>query len=671
MPNVRRAAAALLLLLLALFLAGCSGMDMFKDTPPTSAQEQTLLQAKAAEAWSQARYDKALELYNLVMQGQALTREARLTALERIAQCALRLGRTQEALDALDNWGQTDPKVKATWNWNSLTVQALSAMGRERQAEEHLAKLLQMRGTSFELTGPAGVELAKRYASRDQGGQAARILRTQHAKAPNRTERAAFEADTARMLGQLSPQGLASLLASVNEANSAVFPYNLVSLEDARRAASANPAARERLRDIADRLARSSDLADRDLPARILSQGLAAATSGQAPAAALPDAPALKPDSLGVALLLPQTGQLRALAAKVLAGANAAKAQLAAQGVQVDLRVINTDDASYVDHLVALPHDVTIVGGPMHASYFKNLPASGELSRRVFLSFTPSLPDAEEGKHYWRLFWSAEDVVNSVLAVPVEEGVKRYGVLYPEDPTGKRLADAFAAAAHARGAEVSVLQPYPPADAARWGDILKTMLHAVPKGVDGKSFTVRPDFEALFIPDKLQIADHLIGQLLFYQADQLVVLGPNLWAESLSAGSAKPQINPANYRYAFCSGAFWAQNPSKALAELRSGLAKANQGEPDFWTALGFDFVRLAAASGAVPPDSAPSEISKRLAEASRKIEWSMAPVTWDGSGHARMNLFFFRPSVEGLAVVDKEGFKERLDALRAKPQGQ
>jgi len=669
MQTNRLAAAFALALLLA--LAGCSGMDVFKDSPPTSAQEQTLLQAKADEAWTQGRYEKALTLYSLVLQGQALTREARLVALERSARAALWLGRSQEALDALDNWAQTDPKVKGTWAWNSLSVQALSAMGRERQAEEQLAKILQLRAASFELTGPASIELAKRYAVRDQGGQAARLLRTQHAKAPNRKDRALFESETARMLGALEPKALASFLASVNEANAAVFPYNLVAFEDARRAASANPAARERLREMAERLARSSDLADRDLPSRILASGLSAATTAQAAAPSLPTAQDLRPDTLGVALLLPQTGQLRALAAKVLAGANAAKAQLAAQGVQVDIRVINTDDPSFVDHLVALPHDITLVGGPMHASYFKNLPASGELSRRVFLSFTPALAEAEEGKHSWRFFWSAEDVVQSVLAIPLEEGVKRYGVLYPEDATGKRLADAFAAAAAARGGEVTVLQPYPPADAARWGEIVKTMVHAVPKGTDGKSFSVRPDFEALFIPDKLQIADHLIGQLLFYQADQLVVLGPNLWAESLAATGSKPQISPANYRYAFCSGSFWSQNPAKALADLRAGLAKANQGEPDFWNALGFDFVRLAASSGAIPPDSAPSEISKRLTEASRKMEWSMAPITWDASGHARMNLFFFRPSVEGLAVVDKEGFKERLDALRAKPQGQ
>ena len=167
-PRTLRALLTILALSLALSLSGCAGMDFFgKDAPPASAQEQQALQAKADDAWRAGKYERALTLYGFVLQGQALTREAKVIALERTAKAALTLGRNQEALDALDNWGQTDPKVKSTWEWTSLSVQALSATGRERQAEELLAKIIQTRGASFELTGPAGIELAKRYASRD------------------------------------------------------------------------------------------------------------------------------------------------------------------------------------------------------------------------------------------------------------------------------------------------------------------------------------------------------------------------------------------------------------------------------------------------------------------------------------------------------------------------
>ena len=626
------------------------------------------MQTKADEAWRAGKYDRALTLYGLILQGQALTQDAKLTALERSAKADLYTGHAPEALAALDNWAQAEPKVKSAWEWTSLYVQALSAMGRERQAEEHLAKIVQSKGASFELTSQAAIELAKRYASRDLASQAAQILRTQHAKAPNRKDRAQYESDTARMLGSLEPKALSALLHTVNQANTNVFPYNLIAFEDLRRATVANPAERGRMQSMADRLSHSSDLADRDLPGRILEQGLTAATTGIKEAPPLPEKEAVKPGAVAVALLLPQTGQLRGLAGKVLAGANAAKAVLAAQGTQVDIRVINTDDPNFVDQLTALPHEVSIVGGPMHSIYFKNLPASGELSRRVFLSFVPEVADAEEGKQVWRFFWSPQDEVNAVLNLPMEEGLKRYGVLYPEDRMGKRLADAFSASVVARGGQVTASQAYPPQDVPKWGDIVKNMVRAVPKGTDNKSFTARPDFDAIFIPDELQRSDHMIGQLQYYQADSLIVLGPQLWAAALS-GQSKPNISPANYRYAFCPGAWWPQAPAKAVGDLKAQLAHDQQGEPDFWNALGFDFIRLAAAAGTIAPDSVASEVTRRLNEASQKMEWAMAPITWDGAGHAKMAMYFFRPSVEGLAPVDKDGFKERLDALKAKQQ--
>ncbi|WP_243311355.1 penicillin-binding protein activator [Fundidesulfovibrio agrisoli] len=660
---------SVLFILLLFALSGCTGFNLGPDTPPTNAQEQAALQNKADEAWHAGKRERALSLYQLVLQGQALTREAKLLALERSARLALDLDRGPEAKQALETWASVEPKAKSTWEWTELMVAAMDRSGQDRQAEELLAKIIQTRGAAFSFTSQAGIELARRYASRDFASQAAQVLRTLHAKAPNRKARAQYEADTARMFSKLSPKGLTAMLSTVNEANHNVFPYNLAAFEDARRTALYNPGEMGKAQELADRLAKSSDLADRGLPGRILAKGVEAATGAVAEAPPLPekDVEPVKPGSVSVAMLLPQTGQLRGLAGKVLAGANAAKAQLAAQGIQVDIRVINTDDPNYVDQLVALPHEVMLVGGPMHTSYFKNLPQSGELSRRVFLSFTPEVADAEEGKQIWRFFWSPADEVNAVLNLPIEEGLNKFGVLYPEDRMGKRLADAFTSAVAARGGEVTSIQPYPPQDVPKWGEIVRTMVRATPKGTDGKSFNVRPDFQAVFIPDELQRADHIIGQLQYYQADSLIILGPQLWTEALG-GAQKPNISPPNYRYAFCSGAWWAQSPSKAVGELRTQLARDKQGEPDFWSALGFDFIRLAANTGAMPKDPAPSEVTARLNEASKKMEWALAPITWDGSGHARMAMHFLRPSVEGLAAVDREGFKERLDAATNKP---
>ncbi|GAB6036380.1 penicillin-binding protein activator [Fundidesulfovibrio butyratiphilus] len=669
-PSARRLAVALLALTLA--VAGCAGtLGLFgKENPPTTPAELSALQAKAQDAWNSGRYERSAELYGLILAGQGVGREAKLQATERLTRSFYRLGRYAEALDALNNWATLDPKLKGTWEWNRLYVRSLIGVGRQRQAEDHLAKLVNSRRAPFELTGPASLELAGHYASRGLSSQAVQIMRQQHAKAPNRQARIGYESDTARMLAALDDQGLSALAKTVTPASRMVFPQCLVAFENLRRAAASDSHAGGQLADLAQELERSSNLTDRQLPGRILAQGLDAATSASAQVGLSTDlaVEGLKPGQIGVALLLPQTGQLRALAAKVLAGAKAAQEQASAAGTPVDLRVINTDDPAYVDQIAALPREVMLVGGPMHASYFKSLPASGELSRRVFLTFLPETPEAEEGKQVWRFFWSFQDEVHAVINPAMDAGVKRFGVLYPEDRMGKRLADFFSSAVTARGGQVSILQPYPPREPGKWNDLMRGLLKAQPSGPDGKTFTIQPDFQALFIPDSLPSADQMISYLHMYQANTMLVLGPQAWSESLSRSGRRTAFNPIHYRFAFCSGAWWPENPAKSVATLRAALAKEKQGEPDFWSALGYDFVRLAAQVGPVPAEPAPSpaDVTKLLNKAASQMEWSMAPVSWNEAGQAKMSLFFFRPSVDGLSPVDKEGFAERVNASLA-----
>jgi hypothetical protein len=674
MPTTRqsRGPALLAWLLLAILTinAGCAGISLFgKETPPTTPAELQELRAKASEAWQLGKYDRTLQLYSLILAGENVPREAKLQALERYAKSALYLGRAPEALEGLENWAKFEPSARSSWDWTQLYVKALSQTGRDRQAQEYLARIIQTKGQPYDFTSRAGLELAKRYASQGLSSQAVQILRSERAKAPDRQAKATFEADLARMLGTMDAKSLAALLATVKDQNRLVFPYNLIAFEDQRRNTAANPANRPAMQDLVDRLAKSSDLADKGLPGRIMAQGLEAGLAAPAieppQAAAEPEAPPVKPGTVAVALLLPQTGQLRAIAAKVLAGAKAAQSLAAQSDIQVDLRVINTDDPGFVDQLTALPPEVMLVGGPMHATYFKSLPASGQLSKRIFLTFMPDLPDIQEGRDAWRFFWSPQDEVDSVLNLPLDAGVKHFAVLYPDDRMGKRLADLFSATASARNAQVTLSQAYPPQEAAKWGDLVKNMVRAVPQGQDGKTFSAKPDFQALYIPDQLQNADQLLGQLQFYQATQLIVLGSQLWSETLSQPGKHLGLPPAAYRFTFCPGAWWPENPAKSVAQLKEAMARDNQGEPDFWAALGFDFVRLAKGLGQLPVEVDPTEVNRRLSQAASQLEWTMAPLSWDDRGQAKMAMYFFRPSVEGLSPVDKAGFKERLNAAQ------
>ena len=87
-------------------------------------------------------------------------------------------------------------------------------------------------------------------------------------------------------------------------------------------------------------------------------------------------------------------------------------------------------------------------------------------------------------------------------------------------------------------------------------------------------------------------------------------------------------------------------------------------GEPDFWTALGFDFVRFAVRLGGFERGFGPSTVNRRLASLG-DFDWSLAPITWNGYGQASQEFFVFTPASNGLAVLDPAAFRARLEQTR------
>jgi len=87
----------------------------------------------------------------------------------------------------------------------------------------------------------------------------------------------------------------------------------------------------------------------------------------------------------------------------------------------------------------------------------------------------------------------------------------------------------------------------------------------------------------------------------------------------------------------------------------------------DFWVALGYDFIRMAALVGPLSPGTSPGDVSARLAQSAASMQWSMAPLSYDATGQVHQSMFLFRPSVAGPVPLDPEGFRERLNTIRSR----
>ncbi|HML53709.1 MAG TPA: penicillin-binding protein activator [Solidesulfovibrio magneticus] len=361
-----------------------------------------------------------------------------------------------------------------------------------------------------------------------------------------------------------------------------------------------------------------------------------------------------------IAMLLPLGGPFREFGGRVQKGVKAAQDQLEKAGTPLDVHVIDATQPGWLDAVRNLPPEVTVVGGPMHRLTLKELETAGMLPTRVFVAFMPSLNEAREGVDAWRFFPSAEDEIDALLRLANGDyGINQFAVLRPGDRYGQTMGDAFALAASKIGAQITATGVYNPQDPASWETAVADMLHT-----SGS----RPGFGAVFLPDEWARADKVLPSFFKNRVEDLLILGPQLWTEALyRAAATKAQINIQNYRLAVCPGAWWPENQGQATQQLVAAMRAQGVEHPDMWEAVGFDFARMAARLGRLPQGLPPQDVSARLAQAATGMDFSMAPLSYGPDGKAHVSMYLFRPSVTGPVLLDPEGFRQRLNAIRQK----
>lgn len=335
-------------------------------------------------------------------------------------------------------------------------------------------------------------------------------------------------------------------------------------------------------------------------------------------------------------------GPYAPITTRISNGATAAQQELAAKGVAVRIENINTDSPDWLSKLAALPPTCTVVGGPLHAPAYTA--AKAQTANRAFFAFLPQLGAGEEGHTTWRFFPSPVDQVNALLRFTKQDlGINAYGAFYPNDAYGTRMTSIFAQAVRANSGTVKEIS-YPPADMSAWtqqaGQLLNPrMVNKVP--ISGATF------EAVFLPDSWKNMEMITTSLFYHGDDRQVLMGTTLWEQSLSGQSS---LGTYKYELAIFPGAW---NPAHIPTALQA------TGGVDFWTSLGYDFIRFGSAMGITAP--APAASITAAAQRAQYMTWAMAPIGWNTQGIASQQLFLFTPTATGFALLDPTAFKERL----------
>lgn len=631
-----------LTLALLFAISGCAKKSLPSYGDPVPRADTATLDTRDAQAaWDAKDYARSEMLYMHLLDHGTLSPDEKKTALYRLGRSAVEIQHPHIALDALDQLSRLDPASRKTWEWHSIFADALLSQGKRGAAQDHLRALTDNTSYTWELRTKAAVALAVQQWQARDFDDSLRELDSFYAAAPEPVEQsqAGLERQLSEALHEIATPTLNGLEQVTPAERRLAFPYSVLLLEKARRLA-ADSASWPRAWNLFTELNRDGQFADKNLVARSMAPFMEnrAKSTG------------------GVALALPLSGPYSEIGWKIVRGAGVAQWKILMAGGQMDIRTVNTESPDWMDQIKALPKGYSVVGGPLRTAKFKQLEKSGMLSNRPFFSFLPSLGSATEGEDAWRFFPSQKDQLRVLLNLAVDNlDMHSLGVLYPDEKYGARLSELFSQAAADRLAHVAGNTSYPPGQPTKWGKSVRTFL------AQARSDSGAQRLQAVFLPDSWETARQLVPQLFYYDEDRLLILGPSLWAQGLEHDK---NIEARYFRLAVFPSAWWPENPSAPAQTLRTELEQDASGRADLWTAIGYDFIRLAERLGQMEEPSA-TDVNRAL-QGAQEMDWSMAPLEWTYDGKASQQLFLFRPTEDGYRPIDPELLSRRIMRIRA-----
>ena len=306
--------------------------------------------------------------------------------------------------------------------------------------------------------------------------------------------------------------------------------------------------------------------------------------------------PAVDPSSIGC--ILPLSGRNAAY------GNSALDAVLLAAGVfnaakETPIRLLIEDSQSEpavagaaVGKLAAA--GVTCILGPLGS--LEALEAAKEAQRLKvpILTLTQREGITGIGDYVFRNFLTAATQVRTVVQyAQAEIGLRRFAILFPEDPYGQEMARLFREEVLRKGGEIRKEKSYK-IDQTDFGEEIRALAGLPPDNPASDVPAIappkpNPGFEALFIPDFSSRVAMIVPQLAYYDVTGIRLLGTSGWDS--------PELletDPERLQGAIFVDGFFANSFRPEVNRFIEAFYMAYRREPDTMEALVYDAADMA-----------------------------------------------------------------------------
>jgi ABC-type branched-subunit amino acid transport system substrate-binding protein len=303
-----------------------------------------------------------------------------------------------------------------------------------------------------------------------------------------------------------------------------------------------------------------------------------------------------------VGCLLPLTGPYAAFGNRALKGIQFALNQFNSQSNQPAFEMIVKDSRSDPETTIRAIRQfdksrVSIIIGPIITSEYAAREAQNKGIPIITLSQKPDIPDL--GDYVFRVFLTPQMQMDTLVPYAVNElGIKRFAVLYPEETYGNIFLNVFRERLLDHGAALVAVESYKPEQTDFGAQIRKiskkrppiqeavsiSNKHLINREKRHRKHEVVLDFEAIFIPDSADKIALIAPQLAFYDIDNVLLMGTNLWHSDKLIHLAQKYVQEA-----ILTDAFYAKDSKKNIKKFITNFEAINGESPGLIEALAYD----------------------------------------------------------------------------------
>lgn len=311
------------------------------------------------------------------------------------------------------------------------------------------------------------------------------------------------------------------------------------------------------------------------------------------------------------------------------------------------VELIIKDSGSQEERVIQLidelaEEDVAAIIGPMSGSLSVVAAKRAQELRVPIFPITQKSDIMRAGSYVFQMGYEVNRQIADIVKVARNQGLKTFGIFYPQSSYGTEMADLFTKEVESQGGRIVAKTSYDPTSLDLADEARSLKLGITRYSYAGKS----AGFEGLFIPDSYRVVNRLISVLPYVTIEAIPLIGTNAWNDPhlLTAGLYKSFPN------SFYVDLFYDQDSNPLTLLFRRSFESSFGSLPTSVEALGFDavwFVRQVAKSGG---SHKPSHIQEGLLHSSN-LEGVTRIKSFEQSQGPSLKPLVLKPGETGIIV--------------------